>query len=464
MAGGVATIGIKAIDGNGFINGKNAAGITIFGTSSDTIAGGLVGQTVTLTLNGKTYTATIAANGTWSLAVSAADLAALADGQTYTVAASATDKAGNPASVTSSVTVDKTASVSIDAIDGNNFINASDAAAGITVTGNTLDSIPADLDGQTLKLTLNGKTYTGTIQSDGTWSINIGAADLAALTNGKAYAAVAIITDLAGNVVSSTDTVKVDETASLAIKPIDGNGFINGKNAANGITIMGTSTGGIGGGDFAGQTLTLTLNGKTYTATIAANGTWSLAVSAADLAALADGQTYTVAASATDKAGNPASVTSSVTVDKTASVSIDAIDGNNFINASDAAAGITVTGNTLDSIPADLDGQTLKLTLNGKTYTGTIQSDGTWSINIGAADLAALTNGKAYAAVAIITDLAGNVVSSTDTVKVDETASLAIKPIDGNGFINGKNAANGITIMGTSTGGIGGGDFAGQTL
>ncbi|HLH96716.1 MAG TPA: Ig-like domain-containing protein, partial [Xanthobacteraceae bacterium] len=186
MAGGVATIGIKAIDGNGFINGKNAAGITIFGTSSDTIAGGLVGQTVTLTLNGKTYTATIAANGTWSVSVSAADLAALADGQTYTVAASATDKAGNPASVTSSVTVDKTASVSIDAIDGNNFINASDAAAGITVTGNTLDSIPADLDGQTLKLTLNGKTYTGTIQSDGTWSINIGAADLAALTNGKA--------------------------------------------------------------------------------------------------------------------------------------------------------------------------------------------------------------------------------------------------------------------------------------
>jgi hypothetical protein len=78
---------------------------------------------VTVTLNGETYTATIAGNGTWSVAVGAADLGALTDGQTYAVTASVVDKSGNPASAMASVTVDESATVSIAPIDGNNFVN-----------------------------------------------------------------------------------------------------------------------------------------------------------------------------------------------------------------------------------------------------------------------------------------------------------------------------------------------------
>src|SRR5579883_1362797 len=462
----IASISIKPIDGNGFVGGKNAAkGISITGTSTGPTGNGdFAGDTVTVMLNGQDYTGTFAANGTWSISVPAADLALLSDGENYTVTASATDKGGNSASTNTSVTVEETASVSIDPIDGDGLINAVQAGGAITITGETTDSIPTDLDGRAIKLTLNGQTYTGPIQSDGTWSVAVAAADVAALVNGKTYLATASVTDLAGNVASASGRLSVDETAAIAIKPIDGNGFINGKNATKGITITGTSTGAIGNSDFAGQTVTVMLNGQTYTGTIAANGTWSVSVSAADLALLTDGATYAVTASATDKGGNPASIVGSVTVDEVASVSIDPIDGHGFINAVEATGALTITGKTADTIPANLDGQTIKVTLNGRIYTGTIQNDGTWSVTVGAADVAALVNGKTYVAKASVTDLAGNVASASGRLSVDETAAIAIKPIDGNGFINGKNATKGITITGTSTGAIGNGDFAAQTV
>ena len=75
------TVSINAIDSNGFIDGKNeTSGITISGTATDTVSGGLTGQTIGVTLNGKTYTATVGSNGKWSVSVGSNALAALVDG------------------------------------------------------------------------------------------------------------------------------------------------------------------------------------------------------------------------------------------------------------------------------------------------------------------------------------------------------------------------------------------------
>jgi hypothetical protein len=71
-----ATIAIKTIDGS-----RQECGRCFH----------LAAQTVTVTLNGKTYTGTIANNGKWSVNVGAADLAVLTDGQSYAVTASAVD-------------------------------------------------------------------------------------------------------------------------------------------------------------------------------------------------------------------------------------------------------------------------------------------------------------------------------------------------------------------------------------
>lgn len=395
-----ATLAIKPVDGNGFINATNTTkGITISGTSTGSIGStDFAGQTVTVTLNGNIYTATIGNLGNWSVTVGAADLAVLTDGQTYTITASATDKAGNSASTTGSVTVDKTAAITINPVDGNNFINGANATSPITISGTASDSILADIVGQPVTVTLNGNDYTGTVAADGTWSITVGTADIAALKDGTKYAVKSTVTDAAGNKVSATESVTVDETASLTINPIDGNGFINKTNATNGITITGTSTGGTGTGDFAGETITVTLNAKTYTATIANAGHWSIAVGAADLAALTDGQSYAIAASATDKAGNAASTTASVTVDKSVTLSINPVDGNTFINGANAAAGIMITGSTSDTLLSSVVGRTVAVTLNAKTYTGAVAANGTWSATVGPADLAALTDGATHRA------------------------------------------------------------------
>ena len=419
-----ASLSIRPIDSNGYVNGQNAAaGIVISGTSTGGVGSGdFAGQTVSVTLNGKTYTAAVGSGGAWSVAVSAADLAALTDGQSYVVAASATDKAGNAATTTASLTVDERASLSIKPVDGNNFINAANAAAGITIAGSGTDSVLANLVGRTVTVTLNGKTYTGVVQSGGLWSVSVGAADLASLTNGRTYTATASVLDAAGNRAIVNNNLTVDTTASLSIKPIDGNGYVNGQNAAAGIVISGTSTGGVGSGDFAGQTVSVTLNGKTYTAAVGSGGAWSVTVSAADLAALTDGQSYVVAASATDKAGNATTTTASLTVDEKASLSIKPVDGNNIINAANAAAGITIAGSGTDSVLANLAGQTVTVTLNGKTYTGVVQSGGVWSVSVGAADLGSPTNGKTYTATASVTDSAGNKATAADNVTAEIVA------------------------------------------
>jgi large repetitive protein len=466
-----ASLTINSIDGNGYINGTNAAaggGIKISGTSTGGLGSSdFAGKTVTVTLNGASYTGTIGGGGAWSVTVPKAAVDALTDASTYSVTASAADKAVNPASTSASVTTDEKATLSISEVDGNNYINAANTAAGITISGSTTDSILANLVGKTVTVTLNGALYTGTVQSDGSWLVNVGAAALAGLTNETNYAVKASVTDAAGNTATFTDTVKTDTTASITITSIDANGFINGKNAAaaGGIKISGTSTGGLGSGDFGTEIITVTLNGVSYNTTVGGGGTWSVTVPKAAVDALADATTYTVTASATDKAGNPASTSASVTTDESATLSINEVDGNNYVNAANAAAGITISGSTTDSILSNIAGKTVTLTLGGVTYTPTVQSNGSWSVNLGTAALAALTNGTAYPLKATVTDAAGNTATATDTVTVDTTASIAIKSIDGNGFINAANAAaaGGITISGTSTGGVGG-DFSGKII
>ncbi|MCZ6343748.1 Ig-like domain-containing protein, partial [Escherichia coli] len=53
----------------------------------------------------------------------------------------------------------------------------------------------------------------------------------------------------------------------------------------------------------AGQTVTLTVNGKSHTATVGSDGTWQVTLPATEVQALAEGN-YAVNASVSDRAGN----------------------------------------------------------------------------------------------------------------------------------------------------------------
>ncbi|MBS2288412.1 hypothetical protein KFZ19_27950, partial [Salmonella enterica subsp. enterica serovar Typhimurium] len=96
------------------------AGFTLSGTSKNLAQG----TALTVTLNGRTYTAEVGANGAWSVKVPAADAQALGDG-TWTVNVSGKDAAGNTVSGSQTIGVDTASPViSVDTIAQDNIINA----------------------------------------------------------------------------------------------------------------------------------------------------------------------------------------------------------------------------------------------------------------------------------------------------------------------------------------------------
>ncbi|MDW4789103.1 Ig-like domain-containing protein, partial [Escherichia coli] len=67
-------ISINTVSGDDVINAaEKGADLTLSGSTS----GVELGQTVTVTFGGKTYTATVAGDGSWTTIVPAADLSAL---------------------------------------------------------------------------------------------------------------------------------------------------------------------------------------------------------------------------------------------------------------------------------------------------------------------------------------------------------------------------------------------------
>ncbi|KAE8276899.1 Ig-like domain-containing protein, partial [Enterobacter sp. C6] len=137
-------------------------------------------QTVTITFGGKSYTATVGADGKWTTTVPAADLAGLKDGDA-SVQVSVTNVNGNSASAGREYSVDATApSVTINTLATDDILNATEAKSDLAVSGTSTAEA-----GQTVTVSLNGKDYTTTVSADGSWTLNVPAADLAGLTDGS---------------------------------------------------------------------------------------------------------------------------------------------------------------------------------------------------------------------------------------------------------------------------------------
>src|SRR5205807_4102055 len=119
-----------------------------------------------------------------------------------TVSAQVTDANGNPSAIaTQSVTVAETLpTVAITTpIAGDNILNRSEAAAGVSHTG-TVTGIAANSTFQ-VTVTDNGvtKSYTATVNAAATgWSATIPSTDALALANGTATVS-AQVTDANGN-------------------------------------------------------------------------------------------------------------------------------------------------------------------------------------------------------------------------------------------------------------------------
>ncbi|WP_431225613.1 Ig-like domain-containing protein [Serratia sp. L9] len=337
-------------------NVLNANEIKIAQLLSGLTTGVAAGQTITLILNGKSYTTTVGADGKWGFDFSPLALSGLKDGN-YQLTVKVTNQNGVSVEKTIAVLVDTTPpALTINKLTGDNQLDAVElkAAQALTGTGEA---------GLTVTITLNGKTYTTTVGNDGKWSLQLSAADLASLKDGD-YHLVVTSTDKAGNQSTLESTISVDTsgdnpTPQISVNALTGDNLLNASEVKSPQTLSGQTQ-----HVEAGQTVTITLNGKTYTALVQSDGSWSLSLPADDLAALANGS-ITLGASVTDQAGQIANSNQTVTVDLIApELAVNKLTGDNQLNTEEAQVSQTLSGT---SNP----GQVVTITLNGKTYTAT---------------------------------------------------------------------------------------------
>ncbi|WP_205872745.1 Ig-like domain-containing protein [Limnohabitans planktonicus] len=250
--------------------------------STPTISGtGTAGNTIQVTMpgTGEVLSATVAANGSWSVTPTLAIVSG-------NVSITASDAAGNVSSAqTLALVVDSTI-----ATPTLSLVCDSGASSTDKISRDGTISVSAEA-GATLEYSTNGTSWTSTFAAaEGANTVSVRA------------------TDAAGNVATSAplsfsfDTTAATPTVSLS--PITGDDALGPVDAASVRTLLsGKST-----LTQAGDVVTLGLNGQTYSGTVDVFGNYSIDVLTADLLSDAD-RSVDVRVNGVDAAGNSGSTT-----------------------------------------------------------------------------------------------------------------------------------------------------------
>ncbi|MET3121823.1 hypothetical protein AAKU67_001411, partial [Oxalobacteraceae bacterium GrIS 2.11] len=433
------------------VNAAMAAGtntVAVTGTVSGNVP---IGNTVTLTVDGHTYTGTVQAGGTYSIAVPGTILANASTDSIH-ASISSTDAAGNTAtaSADSPYSVELAApaiSISINPIPTVNGAEASSSNP-VNVTGKVSDNVPV---GDTVTLTIAGHIYTGTVQVGGTYSIGIPGNVLASAPLDSIHASLSS-TDAAGNTAtaSADQPYAVELVAapiSISIHPIS---TINGVDGASPAPVA--VTGNVSTNVPVGDIVTLSVDGHSYTGVVQSGGTYSVGVPGNVLANAALDSIH-ASVSATDAAGNTASASAdqSYNVNLVGPVISIGINPIPTINGAEAASSnlINVTGSVSNNVPV---GDTVTLTIDGHSYTGVVQSGGTYSVGVPGNVLANAAADSIQTAVSV-TDPAGNSVTAVanQTYTVELAAPAITIGINTIPTVNSADAAssNPINVTGT---------------
>uniref|UniRef100_UPI0039890C40 Ig-like domain-containing protein n=1 Tax=Edaphovirga cremea TaxID=2267246 RepID=UPI0039890C40 len=424
-----ATLSVGSIAGDNVLNSaEQGAAVSISGTSTLLTAG----TAITVTLNGKDYPTTVGENGAWKISVAATNASALAEG-VHTITVTGKDTAGNLIADTQTLTVDKHAPVlSIDPISANDVLNAAESGQALLVSGRT------DAEaGQPVTVTLNGQQYTALVGADGRWSASVTASDVARLTDGNVTVS-ASVSDKAGNASSAERSALVDTTVPVVtINTVASDNIINATEHGQTQIISGSSHGAA-----AGDILTLTVAGQSYTTTVDEAGNWSVGVPASVIHSLADGS-VTLTASLTDQAGNSGSATHNIIVNTTApQLSIDILAQDDVINAVEKGSDLLLSGGSNLA-----DGTTVTVSLNGKNYTTEVIG-GQWSLQVPAVDVAQLSENH-HTVTAQAVDGVGNSVSANHQVQVDSAIpTVSIQPVTSDDVLNAAEIASGQALSG----------------
>ncbi len=380
-----------------------AAGLDITGT-------GRPAAIVTVDFGGVVKSATIAADGHWTVHYDGAEFPAdPANGQvavSATVQVSATSPASPAAQGVLTLDTLSPAAPVVTDVAGDNIVNAAEAGAGIEVNG-TAGA------GLSVSVTLGKATTTVTADSAGAWHAVFAPGDSPA--DGAATVS-AVVTDAGGTVSrAGTLAIKIDTTAPDApvIAAIAGDDVINASEKASGVTITGTAG--------AGETVDVVLGTTTHTATADGNGAWSVDFASAEIPA--DGAA-SVSASVTDAAGNTGVAgTRDIVIDSQppAAPIIDTVAADNIVSGADAENGLIITGTAAAGQSVDVAfGTAVKMT----SLTVVADGSGVWSADFARTDIPA--DGDALVT-ATATDAAGNTSAlATRDVVVDVFQTITL--------------------------------------
>lgn len=413
------TVNTAIVETDGVVNyDERSDGVTLTGTAE-------AGAVVAVTLAGTTVTVTANADGTW-----AATFATLAIPQgelDAAVTVTATDAAGNSATVTDAVTIDtyvNLLTITSGPVGGDGVLNLVESQQAITVSGQV------EL-GSSVVVTLAGVQMTATV-TNGVWTVTYPAGSLP----GGEYMSQLVVTatDPAGNTATTTEPVRVDTVAgevAISDLPVEGNDIVNRMERADGVTIHGTAT--------PGLIVTVTLGTVSHQVLAAPDGTWSTVFAASEIPA----GTYDapIKASITDAAGNYKEDTDSVHIDTELPLTLATpVEGDNIISGAEALDGVTFSGTTEV-------GATVVVSFAGLTRT-VIATDGTWAASFTAAEIPA---GEADGTVtAVATDRAGNTEDISHDIRIDRIVNLlnVATPVEGDDLVNREEAADGVTLTG----------------
>lgn len=347
-----------------------ANGVSLGGT-------GEAGAAISVVINGQTQTTTVGANGQWSVTFTQAQIAG-GDYHTLPAVITATDPLGNKTVINRTIAIDTVTSVAVDAgqIGGDDRMTMAESG-GFNLTG-TAEA------GASVKVVFEGQSVTVTANASGVWSAPFAFGSFGKMTRDGLVSVTA--TDAAGNTSTSNHTIHIDtEVQNFRLTAVDdltsltaGADAVNAAEAANGVTVSGTVE--------AGSTVTVTWGDLTLPAsavTVATNGTWTALIPASAIPA---GEAFvTVTATARDQYGNTSgTLTQVVEVDRVVTPLTRGggqIGGDGYINAEEAAAGVTLTG----TVEAN---STVWVKINGgAAIQTTATADGTWSITVPKASL-----------------------------------------------------------------------------
>ncbi|GGX50977.1 hypothetical protein GCM10007385_19400 [Tateyamaria omphalii] len=379
--------------GDGTINAVEAAsGLVVTGVVEP-------GSSVVVVLGGVSTNAVVTADGTWT--------ASFAPGQvpsgTYTtdMVATATDAAGNTSSVTQLVNVDTQASVLTlnGPVEGDDIINGAEASDGVVLSG-TADP------GALVNVTLHGVTHQAVAGTNGVWQAFFSATEVQQGTYDAQITATT--TDAAGNTATVTDTVHVDtrvDNLSVAADLIEGDNVISGAERADGVVVTGTTE--------PGSTVMVTLGSQTVQAIVDTNGNWQAPFAATQIP---EGEyTTSVSVTATDRAGNVATVSDTLRVDTLVNQldMQDNVTADNVVSGAEAREGINLGGQVEP-------GSTVMVDFNGTVLAATVDAAGNWSLDI---PPSAIPSGEYDAAITVMaTDAVGNTETLSNTVRIDTEA------------------------------------------